>query len=163
MPKNYIPSVEKGVNEALQEGILAHYPVVDVRAILYDGSYHSVDSSDISFKIAGAQDLKKGLSLEQPILMEPIMNLKVTVPEAFTGDTISDLNTKRAKVLGMTPQDGATIIEAQAPLAEVQRYAIDLRSLTQGRGSYHIEFSHYEQVPAHISQRVISARTAEKG
>jgi elongation factor G len=163
VPKNYIPSVEKGVNEALQDGVLARYPVVDVRVTLYDGSFHAVDSSDIAFKIAGAQAVKKGLSQGQPILLEPIMNLMISVPEAFTGDTISDLNTKRSKVLGMIPQDGANVIEAQAPLAEIQRYATDLRALTQGKGSYTIEFSHYEEVPPHITQKIISERAAEKG
>jgi len=155
VPKNYIPAVEKGVMEAVQEGVLAKYPVTDVRITLYDGSYHVVDSSDISFKIAGAQATKKGLSLGQPILLEPIMTIRISVPESFTGDIIGDLNGKRARVSGMTPQDGMNIIEAQVPLAEVLRYATQLRSITQGRGSYTMEFSHYEEVPAHIAQRII--------
>ena len=133
VPKNYIPAVEKGVNEAKQEGVLAGYPVVDIRAVLCDGSFHSVDSSDIAFKIAGAQALKKGLSQGQPVLLEPIMNLIITVPEAYTGDIISDLNTKRGRVLGMIPEGNNNVIEAQAPYAEVLHYAIDLRSMTQGR------------------------------
>jgi len=162
VPKNYIPAVEKGVLEARQEGVLARYPVVDVRATLYDGSYHPVDSSDISFKIAGAQALKKGLSQGQPVLLEPIMHLKVIVPEAFIGDIMADLNTKRARVLGMTPQNGNQVIEAQVPLAEMLRYAIDLRSITQGRGSYRMEFSHYEEVPSHLAEKIISERAAEK-
>lgn len=162
VPKNYIPAVEKGVNEARQEGVLAGYPVVDVRVTLYDGSYHPVDSSDISFKIAGAQALKKGLSQGQPILLEPIMNLTISVPENFTGDIIGDLNTKRGRVLGMTREDGLSIIQAQTPLVEILRYAIDLRSITQGRGSYTTEFSHYEEVPAHIAQKIIAERQAGK-
>ncbi|GAI22963.1 unnamed protein product, partial [marine sediment metagenome] len=161
VPKNYIPAVEKGVAEAINEGILAKYPVVDIRATLYDGSYHTVDSSDISFKIAGAHALRKGLSQAQPVLLEPIMNVRITVPESFTGDVIGDLNSKRAKVLGMSPQDGSNIIEAQAPMAEVLRYAIDLRSMTQGRGSYQMEFSHYEEVPPHIAQKIIAERGKE--
>jgi elongation factor G len=162
IPRNYIPAVEKGVNEAFKEGVLAHYPVTDLRATVYDGSFHPVDSSDICFKIAGAGALKKGLAEGQPILLEPIMNIKVTVPEDFTGDIIGDLNTKRARVQGMNPGDGVNVIEAQVPLAEILRYAIDLKSITQGRGSYKAEFSHYEEVPAHITQKIIAERQAEK-
>ncbi|HEX75690.1 MAG TPA: elongation factor G [Dehalococcoidia bacterium] len=158
IPKNYIPAVEKGVNEARLEGVLAGYPAVDMRVKLYDGSYHSVDSSDISFKIAGAQALKKGLSQGQPVLLEPVVNLTITVPEVFTGDIIGDLNAKRAHVLGMTPGNGTNVIQTQAPLAEVLRYAIDLRSMTQGRGTFTTEFSHYEEVPAPIAQKIITQR-----
>jgi elongation factor G len=162
VPKNYIPAVEKGIMEGRQEGVLAGYPVVDVRVTLYDGSAHPVDSSEMSFKIAGLQALKKGLTAAQPILLEPIMHLKVTVPENFTGDIVGDLNTKRARLMGMTPENGNQVIEAEAPLAEVQRYAIDLRSMTQGRGSYTMEFSRYEEVPSHITQKIIADRQAEK-
>ena len=162
VPKNYISAVEKGVHEASQEGVLAGYSVVDVRATLYDGSSHPVDSSDIAFKIAGAQALKKGLAQAQPVLLEPIMNITITVPRDFTGDTIGDLNTKRAKVLGMNPEDGTNVIEAQAPLAESLRYATDLRSITQGRGSFTMQFSHYEEVPAHLAQKIIAQRQADK-
>ncbi|MCJ7792272.1 MAG: EF-Tu/IF-2/RF-3 family GTPase, partial [Dehalococcoidia bacterium] len=156
IPHNYIPSVEKGVNEAKQEGVLAGYPVVDVKVSLYDGSFHAVDSSDIAFKIAGAQALKKGLSQGQPVLLEPVMNLTITVPETYTGDIASDLNTKRGHVLGMNPGDGINVIQAQAPYAELLRYALNLRSLTQGRGSFVMEFAHYEEVPAHLSQKIIA-------
>jgi elongation factor G len=156
IPQNYIPSVEKGVNEAKQEGVLAGYPVVDVKVSLYDGSFHPVDSSDIAFKIAGAQALKKGLSQGQPVLIEPIMKLTITVPETYTGDITSDLNTKRGRVLGMNPGNGINVIEAQAPYAELLRYALNLRSLTQGRGSFVMGFDHYEEVPAHISQKIIA-------
>jgi elongation factor G len=155
IPQNYIPSVEKGINEAKQEGVLAGYPVVDVKVSLYDGSFHAVDSSDIAFKIAGAQALKKGLSQGQPVLVEPIMNLTITVPEMYTGDITSDLNTKRGRVLGMNPANGINVIEAQAPYAELVRYALNLRSLTQGRGSFVMQFDHYEEVPAHLSQKII--------
>ncbi|MDH4299617.1 MAG: elongation factor G [Dehalococcoidia bacterium] len=158
IPQNYIPSVEKGVNEAKQEGVLAGYPVVDVRVSLYDGSFHPVDSSDIAFKIAGAQALKKGLSQAQPVLIEPIMKLNITVPESHTGDITSDLNTKRGRVLGMNPGNGINVIEAQAPYAELLRYALNLRSLTQGRGSFVMEFDHYEEVPAHLSQKIIAEK-----
>ena len=157
IPRNYIPSVEKGVNEAKQEGVLAGYPLVDVKVTLYDGSFHPVDSSDIAFKIAAAQALKKGLSQGQPVLIEPIMNLTITVPETYTGDIASDLNTKRGRVLGMNPGGGVNVIEAQAPYAELLRYAIDLRSMTQGRGHFEMGFDHYEEVPAHLSQKIIAA------
>jgi len=162
IPRNYIPAVEKGFNEAVQEGVLAGYPVVDIKATVYDGSYHPVDSSDICFKIAGAQAMKKGLSQGQPILLEPIMNMKVTVPENFTGDIIADLNTKRAQVQGMNPGGGINVIEAKVPLAEILRYAIDLRSITQGRGSYTVEFNHYAEVPPHIREKVAAERQAKK-
>jgi elongation factor G len=162
IPKNYIPAVEKGINEAVQEGVLANCPVVAVKTTLYDGSFHPVDSSEICFKIAGSQAFKKGLSQGQPILLEPIMNLKVTVPGDLTGDIIGDLNTKRARVLGMNPEGDSNIIEAQVPLAEVQRYSIDLKSMTQGRASYSMEFDHYEEVPAQITQRIVAERQDNK-
>jgi elongation factor G len=162
VPKNYIPAVEKGVNEAYQEGIMAGYPVVGVKTTLYDGSFHPVDSSEICFKIAGSQAFKKGMNDGHPILLEPIMNLKVTVPGDLTGDIISDLNTKRARVLGMNPEGDNNVIEAQVPLAEVQRYAIDLKSMTQGRAVYEMELDHYEEVPAQITQKIIAERQAEK-
>jgi len=163
IPRNYIPAIEKGVNEARKEGVLARYPVVDIRTRVYDGSFHPVDSSDICFKIAGAGALKKGLAEGQPILLEPIMNIKVRVPKDFTGDIIGDLNGKRAKVQGMNPEDGSNVIEAQVPQAEILRYTIDLRSITQGRGSFTVDFSHYEEVPPNITQKIIAERQAKKG
>lgn len=162
VPRNYIPAVEKGIMEGRQEGVLARYPLVDVRVTLYDGSAHPVDSSEISFKIAAAQALKKALSQGQTVLLEPIVRLQVAVPEAYTGDIISDLNTKRARVLGMTQDGSSQVIEAQVPLAEVLKYAVDLRSITQGRGSYTIEFSHYEEVPAYQADKIIKERAEEK-
>ncbi len=162
VPKNYIPAVEKGVNEAYHDGVMAGYPVVAVKTTLYDGSFHPVDSSEICFKIAGSQAFKKGFAAGNPILLEPIMNLKVTVPGDLTGDIIGDLNTKRARVLGMNPAGDINIIEAQVPLAEAQRYAIDLKSMTQGRATYTMELDHYEEVPAQITQKIIAQRQAEK-
>jgi elongation factor G len=162
VPKQYIGSVEKGVTEALSDGILAHYPIVDMRVTLYDGKEHPVDSSDIAFKLAAAQAMKKGAQDAQPCLLEPIMNMQITVPEANTGDIISDLNGKRARVLGMTPSGTMTMIDAQAPLAEVQRYAADMRSMTQGRGFFTMSFSHYEEVPAHLAQKVIENANKER-
>ena len=155
VPKTYIPAVEKGVSEAMREGVIARYPLVDVKVTLYDGKEHPVDSSEMAFKLAGSAALKQGVNQGKPILVEPIVNLRVTVPEANTGDAMGDLNSKRAKVLGITPQDGYSVIEAQVPLAEVQRYATDLRSITQGRGHYTLEFDHYEEVPAHLAQKII--------
>ena len=141
---------------------MARYPVADIKTTVYDGSFHPVDSSEICFKIAGAGALRKGLSQGQPILLEPIMNVKVTVPEDYTGDIMGDLNTKRARVLGMNPAGGINVIEAQVPLAEILRYTIDLKSMTQGRASYTVEFSHYEETPPHIAQKIIAQRQAEK-
>jgi elongation factor G len=162
VPKNFIPAVEKGLNEAVPEGIQARYPIVDVKVSLYDGSYHAVDSSEMAFKIAAAMALKKGLADGNPVLLEPIVKMKVTVPDNFTGDIMSDLNGKRGRVSGMNPQGGWNTIEATAPLSEVQRYAIDLRAITQGRGVFEIEFSHYEEVPSHVTQKIVAAREAEK-
>jgi len=162
IPRNYIPAAEKGVMEAAQEGVLARYPAVDIKVTLYDGSFHPVDSSDICFKIAGAQALKKGLAQAQSVLLEPIMNLTVRTPEDFTGDIIGDLNIKRARVQGMHPEGKTNSIKAQVPLAEILRYAIDLKSITQGRAIYTMEFSHYEEVPSLIAQKIIAEKQAEK-
>ncbi len=155
VPKEYVPSVEKGVVKALDEGSLAGYPIVDLRAVLYDGSYHDVDSSGMSFEIASVQALKKGVSEASPILLEPVMRLTVTVPDSYTGDVMSDLNGKRGRILGMSPENRVTVIEAEAPQSELLRYAQDLRSLTQGRGSYSMEYGHYEPVPNNLEPRVI--------
>lgn len=156
VPKNYVPAVEKGVREVLPEGFLAGYPVVDVRVTLTDGSYHPVDSSEMAFKLASGQAFKKAAESAQPVLLEPIVDLHVMVPDQFVGDVMSDLNGKRARVQGMDPENGTTTIHAQAPLAEIQRYSTDLRSITQGRGTYSMEVSHYEEVPAHTAQQVIA-------
>jgi len=157
VPRNYIPAVEKGVTEALHEGALAHFPMVDLRVTLFDGKEHPVDSSEMAFKIAGSQALKQGALKANPVLLEPVVSMKIRVPESNTGDVMSDLNGKRAKVHGMSPdEDGITVIDAEAPLAEVLRYATDLRSITQGRGTFEMEFHHYEEVPQHIAQKVIA-------
>jgi elongation factor G len=161
VPKTYIPAVEKGVHEAMHEGVIARYPLVDVKVTLYDGKEHPVDSSEMAFKLAGSAALKQGVTQGKPILVEPIMSLRVTVPESNTGDVMGDLNSKRAKVLGITPQDGFSVIDALVPLAEVQRYATDLRSITQGRGRYTVEFDHYEEVPSHLAQKIIDKAKEE--
>ena len=155
VPREYFPSVEKGVSKAMDEGVLAGFPMVDMKAVLYDGSYHDVDSSGMSFEIAGNQAMRKGVSDAGPILLEPIMKLSVTVPDAYTGEVMSDLNGKRARILGMNPGDGYTEIEAEVPQGEVQRYSQDLRSVSQGRGSYTLEFDHYEALPQNLESRVI--------
>jgi elongation factor G len=162
IPKNYIPAVEKGFNEAVEDGVLAHYPVDDIKVTVYDGSYHPVDSSEICFKIAGAGAMKKGLADGQPVLLEPIMDIKVRAPEEYTGDIIGDLNTKRAQVQGMNPENGMNVIDAQVPLAEVLRYSIALKSITQGKGTFTMQLSHYQEVPPAVAQKVIAARQAEK-
>lgn len=163
VPREFFPAVEKGVKEGLREGVLAHYPIADIKVTLYDGSSHPVDSKAIAFELAASQALKKGMSQGHPTLLEPVMTLRVRVPDAFTGDILSDLNgNKRGKVHGMTPETGFTVIEAEAPLAEIQDYANDMRALTQGRGSFEVEFSHYEEVPQHIAQKVIESAQKER-
>ena len=166
VPREYIPSVEKGVVKSMEEGVLAGFPVVDLKAVIYDGSFHDVDSSGMSFEIASSQALRKGLSEASPVLLEPIVKLTINLPDAYTGEVMSDLNTKRGRILGMIPRENYTTIEAEIPLAEVQRYAQDLRSLSQGRGTYEVEFDHYDQVPPNVEQKVIEdikrAREEEK-
>jgi len=161
VPRNFIPAVEKGLREIMQQGVLAGYPTVDFAAALYDGSYHPVDSSEIAFKLAAHLAFKKAIPEAGPVLLEPIMNVSITVPEQYMGDVLGDLNTRRARVQGMEQQKGRSIITAQVPLAEMQRYATTLRSLTQGRGVYTMEFSHYDIVPSHIAEGVIAAAKAE--
>ncbi len=163
IPRQYIPSVEKGVKEAMEEGIVAGYPVVDIRVSLVDGSYHEVDSSDMAFKIAGSMAFKKAMQEAKPVLLEPIMSVAVRVPEEEMGDIIGDLNSKRGRIQGMEPGgDGTTTVRAQVPIAEMLRYASDLRSLTAGRGTFEMTFSHYEEVPAHIAERVIAEARKQK-
>ena len=154
VPREYFPAVEKGVVKSLDEGAVAGFPVVDIKVVLYDGSFHPVDSSGMSFEIAGSYAFRKGLSLAQPVLLEPVMSASIRVPDAFTGDVTGDLNTKRARILGMTPEAGYTTIDVEVPQAEMLRYSTDLRSLTQGRGSFTIAYDHYEPVPAHLTTKI---------
>jgi elongation factor G len=162
VPKNYIPAVEKGVREALPDGNLAGFPVVDVKVTLYDGSFHPVDSSEMAFKLAASQAFKKCIDQAHPVLLEPIVDLDVTVPEQYVGDVMGDLNTRRARVHGMFPDGDTTTIQAQAPLVEVLRYATDLRSLTQGRGTYVMKMSQFEEVPSHILPDIVAEAKKEK-
>lgn len=162
VPNNYFPAVEKGVRESMTEGVLAGYPVTGLGVVLYDGSYHPVDSSEMAFKIAASMAFKKGMQQAKPVLLEPIMEVEVTVPEAFTGDIISDLNTKRGRVLGMEPAGRVTMIRAHVPKAELSRYAIDLKAMTQGRASFKMEFSSYEEVPGRLADDIVKKAQAEK-
>ena len=156
VPKEYIPSVEKGVTKALSGGPVAGFKIVDLRATLVDGSYHSVDSSGVSFEIAGGNALIKGIQQANPVLLEPVMSAQITVPDAFTGDVMGDLNSKRGRIQGMTPQgDGTTPIEAKVPQSEMLQYATELRSQTQGLGSFTMQFDHYEAVPQHEIPRIV--------
>ncbi len=162
VPRNYIPSVEKGVRECMKRGILAGYPIVDLKVSLYDGSYHDVDSSDMAFQIAASMGLQKGFMEAKPILLEPIMNVEVTAPAENAGDVIGDLNGRRGRIVGMEPEGEVVQVRAQAPMAEMLTYESTLRSMTGGRGGYSMEFSHYEELPAQLAEKVIAAAKAEK-
>ena len=162
VPRNYFPAVEKGLIEAMEDGVLAGYQVTNIKATLYDGSYHSVDSSEMAFKMAARIAFRKGMETAKPVLLEPIMNVEILVPDAFMGDIIGDINTKRGRVLGMEPAGNKQMIKAQVPLAEMARYTIDLKSITQGRGKFRMEFSHYEEVPAQNAEKIIEQARREK-
>lgn len=166
IPRNFIPAVEKGCQEALLSGVVAGYPVVDVQATVYDGSYHDVDSNELSFKIAGLQAFKDAMQKARPVLLEPIMKVSVFVPDQYMGDVTGDLNHRRGRIMGVEPADGLQCIIAEVPQAELFKYASELRSMTGGRGTFELEFSHYEQVPAQVAQKVIAeaqaARKAEQ-
>jgi len=159
--QSFFPSIEKGIKSVLERGVLAGYPIEDVRCEVYDGKEHPVDSKDIAFQIAGREAFKKVFLQAGPVFLEPIMSVTITVPEEYMGDVLGDLNTRRARVLGMDQQRGKSVVTAQAPLAEIQRYGTDLRSMTQGRGLYEIEVSHYEVVPAHVAEGIIAAAKRE--
>lgn len=162
VPKNYFPAVEKGIQESVLKGPLAAYPVVGVKATLYDGSYHPVDSSEMAFKMATIQAFKKGFMEAHPVLLEPIVSLKVTVPDSYTGDVMGDLNKRRGRVLGMNPAPGGKqIIEADVPMMELFGYCTDLRSMTGGRGDYEYEFARYEQAPSDVQEKEVAARAAK--
>ena len=156
VPKQYIPAVEKGLRDSMSKGVLAGFPVTNIKATLYDGSYHDVDSSEMAFKLAASVAFKKGIEEAKPVLLEPIMKLKITIPDEYMGDVIGDINKRRGRILGMEPDDsGKQVIYAQAPQAETFKYAIDLRSMTQGRGYFEMELDKYEEVPFNIAQKII--------
>lgn len=162
IPRQYIPAVDKGIQEASIEGFLAGYPVVDFKVSLYDGSFHTVDSSEMAFKVAGSMAFKKAMELCKPVLLEPITNMKITVPDENMGDVIGDLNSRRGKVVGVEPKANSQIIRAVVPMSEVLAYSNDLKSMTSDRGLFTMEFSHYEEVPSHLSQKVVAEALAEK-
>jgi elongation factor G len=162
IPTSFIPAVEKGVIEAMAHGVVAGYPVKDVRVTLYDGSYHSVDSSEIAFKLAGAQAMRQALEQAAPVLLEPIMLVTLAVPEDTVGDVIGDLNSRRGRPQGMEPVGSLTEVKAEVPMAEMLTYAPDLRSLTAGQGDYTMEFDRYEEVPAHLAGRVVAEVSEEQ-
>ena len=162
VPKQYIPAVEKGLMECLPHGVLAGYPVIHVKATLYDGSYHDVDSSEMAFKLAAALAFKEGLKNASPCLLEPIMKLKIAIPEAYLGDIMGDMNKRRGRILGIEMLEDMQVVNAEAPQAEIQKYATDLRSMTQGRGKFMAELARYEEVPAPEAEKIVKARAAEK-
>jgi elongation factor G len=157
IPKTYIPAVEKGIEEAMANGVIAHFPMVDVKVKLYDGSYHNVDSSEMAFKIAGSLGFKKGILDCRPILIEPVMNMEIVVPNDQVGDVMGDLNAKRGKIQGIDPEEDSQTIRAHVPMAEVLNYAADLTSMTGGRGMFVMEFDHYEDVPDHLMKKIIDS------
>lgn len=162
IPRNFIPAVEKGVVEAMHEGILAGFPVVDLKVAVYDGSYHTVDSSEMSFKIAASMGFKKAMEQAQPVLLEPIMIVEVVTPDDAVGAVIGDLNSRRGRIAGVTAKGNAQIIKAMVPLAEMLKYAPALNSVTGGRGGYTMEFSTYEEVPRDLVPRIIDEHKAAK-
>ena len=163
VPREYIPSVEKGVRNALSDGVVAGYPVVDMKATLVDGSFHPVDSSGVSFEIAGGHAATKGIQQASPVILEPIMKVEITVPDNFTGDIIGDLNSRRGRIQGMIPAgDGTTTVQVEAPQAEMLTYATELRSQTQGQGDFKMEFDHFEEVPTHMVDRVVQITQEHK-
>jgi elongation factor G len=162
VPRQYIPAVEKGLIESMQEGTLSGSPVVDIKATLYDGSFHPVDSSEMAFKIAASMGFKKAMDMAKPFIMEPIMNVEVTIPDEYMGDIMSDLNGRRGRISGVIPQEGRQVIKAQVPLAEMSKYSVDLRSITSDRGEFTMEFSHYEEVPFEISEKISAAYKASQ-
>jgi elongation factor G len=162
VPRNFIPAVEKGIIEAMHEGVVAGYPVVGVRAALYDGSYHTVDSSEMAFKIAGSMAFKEAAKEASPVLLEPIVEVEVKVPKDFVGAVTGDLSSKRGKILGMGNEGRYDVIRAHVPQAELYKYSTHLRSLTQGRASHHTKFAHYEEVPRELADRIVAQARADK-
>jgi elongation factor G len=163
IPKNFIPAVEKGIKDAAGRGYLAGYPVVDFKVVLYDGSYHDVDSNDLSFQMAGRIAFKKAMEIAKPTLLEPIMNVEITVPDDFAGSIMGDLNSRRGRIQGMDNKAGNTVVKAEVPMAEMLTYGADLTSMTQGRGSFNMEMHHYDVVPGQLQEKIIEKAKAERG
>ena len=162
IPRNFIPAVEKGIQEVRRKGFLAGYPMVDFRVTLYDGQYHDVDSSELAFKLAGALAYKEAMAAAKPTLLEPVMNVEITAPNEYVGDLMGDLSSRRGHVQGMDAADDDTVIKASVPMAELLTYGAQLRSITQGRGSFHLEFSHYSEVPHALQDKIIAQSRAGK-
>jgi len=162
IPRQFIPAVDKGIQETMRKGILAGFPVQDFQITLFDGSHHSVDSSEMAFKIAGSMAFKKAMEAASPVLLEPIMEMEITVPDECVGDVIGDMNQRRGKVLGMDPQGSSQVVKAQVPMAEVLKYAPELRSMTSDRGLFTMEFSHYEEVPSHLTAKLLEELKKEE-
>jgi elongation factor G len=162
IPRQFIPAVEKGIQDARTRGYLAGYPMVDFRVTVYDGSYHDVDSNELSFKLAGSLAFKDAMTRARPTILEPVMNVEVYAPSDFAGDLMGDLNGRRGRIGGMDTRGAMTIIKAQVPMAEMLTYEQHLTSATGGRGSYHMEYSHYDEVPSHLQTKIIAAAKAER-
>jgi len=163
VPKNFHPAVEKGIREAMEHGVLAGFPMVGMKATLMDGKYHDVDSNELSFKMAARLAYKAGIPQANPVVLEPVGSLKVTIPDSFMGDIIGDLNKRRGRVMGMNPaeEEGLQLVEAEVPMSEVADYAITLRSMTQGRGSFTVKFERYEEVPRDVQDKIIAEHKVE--
>jgi elongation factor G len=163
IPKNFIPAVEKGIKDAAARGYLAGFPVVDFRVVLYDGSYHDVDSNDLSFQLAGRIAFRKAMEVAKPTLLEPVMGVEITVPDEFAGSIMGDLNSRRGRIQGMDNKAGNTVVKAEVPMAEMLTYGVDLTSMTQGRGSFNMEMNHYDVVPAQLQEKIVEKSKAERG
>jgi elongation factor G len=163
IPKNFIPAVEKGVRDAAARGYLAGFPVVDFRVVLYDGSYHDVDSNDLSFQMAGRIAFRKAMEQARPTLLEPLMAVEIAVPDEFAGSIMGDLNSRRGRIQGMDNKAGSTLVKAQVPMAEMLTYGVDLTALTQGRGSFSMEMTHYDVVPAHLQEKIVEQARKQRG
>ena len=163
IPRQYIPAVEKGIQDSRMRGFLAGYPMVDFKATVFDGSFHPVDSNELSFKMAGSLAFKDAMTRARPTILEPVMQVEVYAPSDFAGDLMGDLNGRRGRIGGMDTRGAMTVIRAQVPMSEMLTYEQHLTSATGGRGSYHMEFGHYEEVPSHLQGKIISAAKAERG
>ena len=163
VPRNFFPGVEKGIRETAAEGVLAGFPLSDFKATLYDGSFHQVDSNELSFKLAGSLAFKDGMSRARPTILEPVMNVEIHAPSDYAGDLMGDLNGRRGRIGGMEPRGLMTVIRAQVPMAEMLTYEQHLTSVTGGRGSYHMEYSHYDEVPNHLQTKIIAVEEVERG
>ncbi|HVI77152.1 MAG TPA: elongation factor G, partial [Candidatus Acidoferrum sp.] len=163
IPKNFIPAVEKGIKDAAARGYLAGFPVVDFKVVLYDGSYHDVDSNDLSFQMAGRIAFKKAMEVAKPTLLEPVMHVEITVPDDFAGSIMGDLNSRRGRIQGMDNKAGNTVVKAEVPMSEMLTYGVELTSMTQGRGSFNMEMHHYDVVPGQLQEKIIEKSKAERG